>query len=138
MDLEILQNYIEKIYGYAIKHTYSRDEADDSVSLFDTKSSFISISKIVFYHQTVIQHRYQSQISKVILRKQRITGSCKCLLAFGNILHTQHNICAVLRSTVERIQIFQLFPDLCQTLNHIIQSTGAIRHPHSHHGCFFG
>ena len=29
MDLEILQNYIEKIYGYAIKHTYSRDEADD-------------------------------------------------------------------------------------------------------------
>lgn len=54
MDLEILQNYIEKIYGYAIKHTYSRDEADDSVSLFfDTKSSFISINKIVFYHQTV-------------------------------------------------------------------------------------
>lgn len=29
MDLEILENYIEKIYGYAIKHTYSRDEADD-------------------------------------------------------------------------------------------------------------
>ncbi len=32
MDLEILENYIEKIYGYAIKHTYSRDEADGSVS----------------------------------------------------------------------------------------------------------
>ena len=29
MDLEILQNYIEKLYGYAIKRTYSRDEADD-------------------------------------------------------------------------------------------------------------
>lgn len=32
MDLEILQNYIEKIYGYAIKRTYSRDEADGSIS----------------------------------------------------------------------------------------------------------
>ena len=29
MKPEIIENYIEKVYGYAINHTYSRDEADE-------------------------------------------------------------------------------------------------------------
>lgn len=29
MKPEIIENYVEKVYGYAINHTYSRDEADE-------------------------------------------------------------------------------------------------------------
>ena len=29
MDLRIMDSYIERVYGYAINHTYSRDEADE-------------------------------------------------------------------------------------------------------------
>ena len=29
MNYDIIENYIEKIYGYAINHTYSREEADE-------------------------------------------------------------------------------------------------------------
>ena len=29
MNLDIIENYIERVYGYAINHTYSREEADE-------------------------------------------------------------------------------------------------------------
>ena len=29
MKPEIIEDYIEKVYGYAVNHTYSRDEADE-------------------------------------------------------------------------------------------------------------
>ncbi len=29
MDLSIIENYVEQVYGYAVGHTYSREEADD-------------------------------------------------------------------------------------------------------------
>ena len=29
MDANIIESYVEKIYGYAVNHTYSREEADD-------------------------------------------------------------------------------------------------------------
>ena len=29
MDLGFIESYIEKVYGYAVNHTYSRDEADE-------------------------------------------------------------------------------------------------------------
>jgi RNA polymerase sigma-70 factor (ECF subfamily) len=29
MKPEILESYVEKVYGYAVNHTYSRDEADE-------------------------------------------------------------------------------------------------------------
>ena len=29
MDACIVENYVEKVYGYAVNHTYSREEADD-------------------------------------------------------------------------------------------------------------
>ena len=29
MDANIIESYVEKVYGYAVNHTYSREEADD-------------------------------------------------------------------------------------------------------------
>jgi len=29
MNVSIIENYVEKVYGYAVNHTYSREEADD-------------------------------------------------------------------------------------------------------------
>ena len=29
MKPDVIEGYIEKVYGYAIKHTYSREEADE-------------------------------------------------------------------------------------------------------------
>ena len=29
MDANIIEGYVEKVYGYAVNHTYSREEADD-------------------------------------------------------------------------------------------------------------
>lgn len=29
MNADIIESYIEKVYGYAINHTFSREEADE-------------------------------------------------------------------------------------------------------------
>ena len=29
MDLRFIESYIEKVYGYAVNHTYSREETDE-------------------------------------------------------------------------------------------------------------
>ena len=29
MNPSVIENYVDQVYGYAVKHTYSREEADD-------------------------------------------------------------------------------------------------------------
>ena len=42
MEHAILENYIEKVYGYAVNRTYSREEADE----LDRKSTRLNSSHI--------------------------------------------------------------------------------------------